>query len=101
MLVLILGLVIFLAPHSVRIVCDGFRSRMVARLGEGPWKGLYSAVSLVGLILIIWGYGMARPDSPVQWEPPVWLKHIAVTLNLIAFILLGAFIAPNGRIKAR
>jgi len=28
---------------------------MAVRLGEIPWKGLYSAVSLVGLILIVLG----------------------------------------------
>lgn len=101
MLVLIVGLAIFLGAHSVRIVDGEFRARTVARIGEGPWKGLYSLVSLVGLILIIWGYGMARPESTVLFEPPVWLKHIAVLLNLFAFVLLGAFIAPAGRIKAR
>ena len=98
---LILGLVIFIGMHSTRIAAESWRAGMIARIGEGPWKGLYSLISIVGLVLIIWGYGMARPDSPVLWEPPVWLKHIAVALNLIAFILLGAFIAPTGRIKAR
>jgi uncharacterized membrane protein len=101
MLVLVLGLVIFLASHSVRILAEDWRQGMIARLGEGPWKGLYSLVSIVGLVLVIWGYGLARPTSPFLYEPPVWLKHIAVLLNLFAFILLGAFIAPAGRLKAR
>jgi uncharacterized membrane protein len=74
---------------------------MIERLGEGPWKGLYSLVSLIGLVLVIWGYAMARPDSPVLWEPPLWLKHVAVALNLVAFILLSVFIAPAGKLKAR
>ncbi len=96
-----IGLVIFIGSHSVRIVDGGFRSRMIARLGEGPWKGLYSAVSLVGLILIVWGYGLSRLDPVVLWNPPIWTKHVAVLLMLPAFVLLAAFLVPAGRIKAR
>jgi uncharacterized membrane protein len=101
MAVLILGLVIFLGVHSVRIAAEDWRRWMIARLGEGPWKGLYSLVSILGFVLIIWGYGMARPDSAVLYEPPVWLKHTAVLLNLVAFILLGFYLVPSGRVKAR
>ncbi len=53
MTVLILGLLIFLGAHSVRIFGEGWRTRTLARLGEKPWKGLYSLVSVLGLALII------------------------------------------------
>jgi uncharacterized membrane protein len=101
MVVLILGLVIFLGAHSVRIFADGWRSAMMARLGEGGWKGLYSLVSLVGLVLIVWGFGLARQNPVVLWFSPVWLKHVAIALNLVAFILFGAYLVPAGRMKAR
>ena len=101
MLVLILGLVIFLGSHSVRVFAEDWRRRQIARMGEGPWKGIYSFVSLVSLILIVWGYGLARQDPVVLWNPPIWTQHIAVALNLVAFILLAAFLVPAGRIKAR
>jgi uncharacterized membrane protein len=101
MLVLILGLVIFLGSHSARIFAEDWRQGMIARLGEGPWKGVYSLVSIIGFVLIVWGYGMTRLDPVVLWSPPVWTRHIAVLLNLIAFILLAAFIVPAGKIKAR
>ena len=61
MSVLILGLLLFLGAHSVRIVADGWRARTIARLGPGAWKGLYSLVSLAGFALIVWGWGLARP----------------------------------------
>jgi uncharacterized membrane protein len=93
--------VIFLGVHSVRIAAEDWRRGMISRLGEGPWKGLYSLASIVGFVLIIWGYGMARVDSPVLYEPPVWLKHTAVLLNLVAFLLLGFYLLPAGRVKAR
>ena len=99
--VLILGLVLFLGVHSVRIVADGWRTHTLARLGEGPWKGLVSLVSAVGLALIVWGYGLARQQPVALWLPPVGMRHAAALLTLIAFILLAAAYVPRNAIKAR
>jgi uncharacterized membrane protein len=101
MLVLILGLIIFLGVHSLRIVAADWRVRMVARLGDGPWKGLYSVASIVGFVLIIWGYGMARHGPVVLWTSPEWLKHLAIALLLVASILFAAYLVPAGWMKAR
>lgn len=101
MLVLILGLLIFLGAHSVRMLAPGWRGRTVARLGDGPWKGLYSLASLIGFVLIIWGYRMAHQDPVVLWYPPEWLKHLAIALLLAASILFAAYLVPAGRMKAR
>jgi uncharacterized membrane protein len=101
MLVLLIGLVIFLGSHAVRIVAEDWRRGMIGRIGEGPWKGLYSLVSLVGLVLIVWGYGLARQEPVVLWNPPLWTKHFAVALNLVAFILFALYLVPSGRLKAR
>jgi uncharacterized membrane protein len=101
MAVLILGIVVFLGMHSIQIVAPGTRDAMKARLGEGGWKGAYSIVSLLGLVLIIWGYGMARLDPVVLWTSPEGLKHLALLLNLVAFVLLGLFLVPSGRLKAK
>ena len=79
---LVLGLVLFLGVHSVRIVADGWRTQMRARLGEGAWKGLYSVASVVGLVLVVWGYGLARQQPVVLWNPPVGMRHAASLLTL-------------------
>ena len=99
MIWLVAGLVVFLGVHSVRMLAPGFRDRMIARLGEGAWKGLYSLISLAGLVLLIWGYGQARPDAAIIYEPPVWTRHIAMLLMLFSFILLVASQIPAGYIK--
>ncbi len=99
--VLILGLILFLGAHSTKVAAGAWRGRMIARLGEGPWKGLYSAASLIGLILIVWGFGIARHDPVVLWYPPEWLRHVAIALNLVAFILFAAYLVPAGWMKAR
>ncbi len=65
MLVLLLGLVLFLGVHSTRIVAEGWRTGMLARLGEKGWKGIYSVASLIGFVLIIVGYGLARQQPLV------------------------------------
>jgi len=99
MLVLILGLVIFLGVHSVSIVAPGWRTATVARLGERPWKGLYSLDSAAGLALIVVGYGLARRDPVVLYAPPAALRHLALVVMLPVFPLLFAAYLP-GRIRA-
>jgi uncharacterized membrane protein len=101
MAVLILGLVLFLGVHSTRIFADGWRSGMVARMGPLPWKGLYSVVSILGFVVIIWGFRMARADTLVLYAPPVWTRHVAGLLMVFSFVLLAAAYVPRNSIKAR
>ncbi len=99
MSMLLLGLILFLAVHSISIVSESWRDRQVAKLGEGPWKGLYSLASLAGFGLIVWGYGLARYDPVLLYLPPVWLRHITLLLLVPVFPLLLAAYLP-GRIQA-
>ena len=98
---LILGLVLFLGVHSTRIVADGWRSAMMARLGDNAWKGLYALLSLLGFALLVWGFGVARQQPVLLWSPPVAMRHVASLLTLIAFVLLAAAYVPRNAIKAR
>ncbi|HEV2898293.1 MAG TPA: NnrU family protein [Pseudaminobacter sp.] len=99
MVPLILGLMVFLGIHSVRIVAPEWRNRQLKTLGEGPWKGIYSLVSLAGLVLLIWGYGRAWEVAPILYEPPVWMKHTAALLMFFSFVSLMVFIFPAGHLK--
>jgi uncharacterized membrane protein len=98
MTLLILGLVLFLGIHSVSIVAPAWRDAQVARLGEGPWKGIYSIVSAAGFVLLLYGYGMARQSPVLIYTPPAALRHLAWLLMLPVFVLLLAAYLP-GRIK--
>jgi uncharacterized membrane protein len=101
MVYLILGLTIFLGAHSVRMVAEGWRTRTLARVGEGAYKGFYSLASVLGFALIVWGFGVAR-QQPVQlWSPPVAMRHVAALLTLVSFVLLAAAYVPGNGIKAR
>jgi uncharacterized membrane protein len=100
MKLMILGLVLFLGSHSVRIFAEDWRTRRIAAMGEGGWKGVYSLVAIVGFVLIAWGYGDARTTPAVIYSPPVWTRHLAALLTLPAFILLAASKVSGTRIKA-
>ena len=99
MSLLIVGLVLFLGVHSVAIVSPSFRARAIQRVGEGAWKGLYALISLVGFVLICYGFGLARQAPVVLYSPPTWLRHVTLLIMLPVFPLLIAAYLP-GRIKA-
>lgn len=101
MLMLIAGLVLFLGVHSSRVFAESTRSAFIAAHGEKAWKGLYAGLSIVGFVLVVYGYGEARTAPLVLWTPPVWTRHAAALLTLPAFILLVAAYVPRNAIKAR
>lgn len=98
MLYLIVGLVLFLGVHSVEIFSSNLRASAIARMGERPWKGLYTLIAIVGFVLIVWGYGQARQDPVLLYDPPVWMRHLSALIMLPVFPLLLAAYMP-GRIK--
>jgi uncharacterized membrane protein len=101
MWILIIGLLLFLGVHSVRIAADGWRSAQIVRLGAPAWKGLFSVASAIGLMLVIWGFGQARQQPVLLWAVPLWTRHLAGLLVLIAFVLLAAAYVPANAFKAR
>jgi uncharacterized membrane protein len=98
---LIVGLVVFLGVHSMRVFAEGWRTQMIAKLGENGWKGVYSVLSLAGFVAIVYGYGQARLEPTVLWASPLWVKHLAALLTLVAFVLLAGAYVPGNGIKAR
>lgn len=100
MTLLIVGLVLFLGVHSTRMVAGDWRERMIARIGVGPWKGVYSLLSILGFIAIVIGYGQTRMAPVHVWSPPAWTAHLAIALTLPAFVLLVAAYVPRNRLRA-
>jgi len=98
--ILILGLVVFLGAHSVRIFADGWRTRMIARIGLKPWKAMYALVSLIGFALLVYGFGVARHAPTLLYVPPLALKHLNALFTLIALVLFFASHAPPNHFRA-
>jgi uncharacterized membrane protein len=98
MTLLLIGLLLFLGVHSMSIVAPRWRDAMATRIGEQPWKGVYTLFAVVGFVLIVKGYAAARLDPTVLYAPAPWLRHVAFALLLPVFPLLLATYLP-GRIK--
>jgi uncharacterized membrane protein len=100
MALMILGLVLFIGGHSFTMMRER-RAAVVAKLGLNGYKGIYSALVLLGFVLIVIGFGQYRADGYIQlWWPPIWTQHLAALLVLFSFILLPAAYMP-GYIKAK
>lgn len=97
MLLLIAGLVLFFGAHTFTM-CRPARARALERLGEGPYKGLYSLVAISGVVLIVMGFG--RAPFVELWTPPAWGRVVAMVLMVPVFVLFVAANVP-GNIKAR
>jgi len=94
----ILGLVLFLGAH-VFVTMRKQRDALIARIGFGPYRGLFALVAIVGLVLIGFGFARYRAAGPIPiWYPPVWTRHIVVALMWPASIAFVAAYIP-GEIK--
>ncbi|MDM9621654.1 NnrU family protein [Rhizobium sp. S96] len=101
MTLLIVGIILFLGLHLVRVVAPGFRQSMISTLGANGWRATYSIVSILALVLLIYGFGQARQVTGMLYTPPVWMAHITITLMLIAVICLVASLLPAGHIAVK
>jgi uncharacterized membrane protein len=99
MLILILGILVFLGAHTFTTFREA-RTALVQQYGLGPFKGGFSVVSAIGLVMIVWGFSRYRADDWVQvWTPPVWARHVTITLMWFAFIALACMNPAPGRIR--
>jgi uncharacterized membrane protein len=99
MAILIIGLILFLGTHSLPFLAPAWRQNLHVRIGENPYKGLAGLTSLIGFLLILWGYGLTRGAPIPLYVPPVWTRHLALLVALPVFPLLFAAYLP-GRIQS-
>jgi uncharacterized membrane protein len=99
MAVLVLGIILFLGVHLIRVVAPGFRQSMVERMGVSAWRGLFSVVSIVTLVFLIFAY--AHSGFVNVWFPPHGMAHLTFLLMLLAVICLVASLLPPGHIATR
>ena len=92
---LVLGLILFLGPH-VFVTMRPRRAAVLARIGEGPYKGLFALVALIGVLLIGYGFALYRATGWIDvWQPPAWTRHVTVALMWPAIILVVAAYIPG------
>ena len=100
MIWLLLGLLLFLGSHSLRLLAPAVRDNWRSRLGPNGWRVLFSLVSIAAFIVLIYGFGQARATPTLIWSPPTFMRHLAALLTLPAFILLVAAYVPGNHFKA-
>jgi uncharacterized membrane protein len=94
----IIGLVVFLGTH-VFVTMRDRRAAVVAQIGEWPYRAMFSLVSILGIVLIAYGFATYRAAGMIMvWYPPAWTRHIVVALMWPASIMIAAAYIP-GNIK--
>ena len=101
MVYLVLGLLVFLGTHSLRMGGDARRDALRLRFGEAKFKAAYALLSAVGLGLVVYGFGVAREMPIVLWTPPAGMRHVVFLLMLVSLVLLAAAYVPGNAIRAR
>ena len=96
---LILGMMLFLGVHSIRVIAPRWRQTQIETWGDGRWKGGYSLASILGLVILIYGYGLARENAEQIFDPPAWGPNLLLIAMPVAVILLVAADFRPGYIK--
>jgi uncharacterized membrane protein len=94
----IAGLVLFIAVHLFRVIAPGARQAAIASLGQTGFRACFGVASLASLVLLIYGFGIARQETPILYVPPFYFAHITILLMLFAFIILVSGFLPSGYI---
>ena len=90
---LITGVLLWAVIHFMPSVAPGLRSRLVSRMGENPYRGVFALAILLSLVLIVVGW-RSTPETFVYVLPPV-TRMVAFVLICIAFFMIGAANHPS------
>lgn len=101
MTTLILGLILFLGVHSMQWAAPQWRQQAITRWSLLGYKAGYSLIALLGLVLLVVGYGQARQAPIVLWTPPTGMRHATLLLMWMALVLLASAYGPANPIRAR
>ncbi|WP_322105634.1 NnrU family protein [Paraburkholderia sp. J41] len=96
---LVLGLVIFIGVHSIRVAAPRWRAAQIERLGPQAWRGAFALLSIIGIVLVVYGYGLSRRYPVPLWAPPFWMAHVTALLTAVAFIMIVAAYVPGNHFK--
>lgn len=92
MTLLVTGLVLFFALHLIPSIVP-LRGALIARLGPGLYRGVFSLVSLASLVLIVWGFARAPFES--LYVAPGWGRQVAMFAVPVSIVLFAAANMPT------
>jgi uncharacterized membrane protein len=92
MICLVLGVLLFAGIHMLPTAL-ATRGRLVERLGEQPYKGLFSLGVAGGIALMVIGWRSSVPSY--LYAPPGWSAAVASLLIFAALVLFVASGIPT------
>lgn len=90
---LLLGVLIWSFTHALRSGMPSLRRRMVDRLREDPYKGLFSLAIVASIALMVVGWRATTPH--LVYSPPAWGRSAALVLMFAALVLFVASGVPT------
>jgi uncharacterized membrane protein len=96
MSLLVAGIILWFVVHSFPAVAPNKRNALAAKLGEQPYRGVFSLVILASLVVIVFGWKNAAPSA--IYQPPMGpgiVPSILVLAGLVSFFASQM----NGNIK--
>lgn len=88
MIWLICGVVLWSIVHFVPSLARSFRQGLIGRMGEGPYKGVFTLLIVTSLVLIVLGW-RSTPEDYI-YVLPAWSRTAGYLLMVLAFVLFGA-----------
>ncbi|HEX2560734.1 NnrU family protein [Phenylobacterium sp.] len=76
----------------IHLMISGTRARdgLVARLGQGPYLGAFSLLTVIGLVWLVFAYGQARgsPENEPYWSVGEASRQVQMVVQLLAVMLI-------------
>ncbi|MBL8552656.1 MAG: NnrU family protein [Phenylobacterium sp.] len=89
----------------LHLVVSGTRLRdvLIARIGQGPYMGLFVLASFAGLAWLGWGFAEARAaaDNVVYWSVTPATRTIQLVLQVVAMVFIVVGIATRNPTAVR
>ena len=92
-MLLTLGILLWAGVHLFTALGGDTRQQLLNRLGQQPYRGLYSLALVAAIVLIVFGWKAMPPDA--LWTPPAAMRHVTMLLMPLALILFIAARAPT------
>jgi uncharacterized membrane protein len=93
MTMLICGILLWSIVHLLPCAAPGVRAGLIAKLGEGPFKGMFALSILASVLLMVFGW-RAAPQY-VVYVADEWAQPVAMFTMLLAFILMAMSAMPT------
>ncbi len=93
---MVLGLIIWSVVHFIPSATPGVKKGMIGRFGENGYKGIFSLLIVLSLVLIVVGWRSTVPEFYYATSPG--MRMVTLVLMIAAFLLFGAA-RTSSRIK--